>query len=133
MWCTDGGGKHHSKNHPISTSSTKLRMHKNCIFVLPINIPMGVARWLLWPHDTLPCVLISKNAWCNLVEIWNVVRLLFFPPIFLSSNSFFLTHFLNILLTLLQSQKHVWLLFKRILSPMTAVLEYLNRYNDKQL
>ena len=31
---------------------------ENCIFVLLVNIPTGVACRLPGPHDTLPCVLI---------------------------------------------------------------------------
>ena len=33
-------------------------MCENDVFVLPVNILTGVARRLLGPHDTLPCVLI---------------------------------------------------------------------------
>ena len=42
--------------------STELRRCENCVFVLPVNILMGVARGLLGPHDTLPCVLISEGS-----------------------------------------------------------------------
>jgi len=35
----------------------ELRIHENCVFVLPVN-NSGLARRLLGPHDTLPCVLI---------------------------------------------------------------------------
>ena len=38
---------------------TELRRCENCVFFLPINILTGVARRLLGPHDTLPCVLIT--------------------------------------------------------------------------
>ena len=38
-------------------------MCENDVFVLPVNILTGVARRLLGPHDTLPCVLIDlKNG-----------------------------------------------------------------------
>ena len=40
--------------------STELRRCENCVFFLPVNILMGVARRILGPHNTLPCVLISK-------------------------------------------------------------------------
>ena len=40
------------------TSSTKLHMRENCVIVLPVSILMGMACWLLGPHNTLPCVLI---------------------------------------------------------------------------
>ena len=36
------------------------------VFVLPVNILTGVARQLLGPHDTLPCVLIQ--LWVSLAE-----------------------------------------------------------------
>ena len=42
--------------------STELRRYENCIFFLPVNILTGVARRLLGPHDTLPCVLILLFA-----------------------------------------------------------------------
>ena len=38
--------------------STELRRCENCVFFLPVNILTGVTRWLLGPHDTLPCILI---------------------------------------------------------------------------
>ena len=41
--------------------STELRRCENCVFVLPVNILTGVARRLLGPHDTLPCVLIIES------------------------------------------------------------------------
>ena len=37
-------------------------MCENDVFVLPVNILTGVARRLLGPHDTLPCVLIIRNS-----------------------------------------------------------------------
>ena len=66
----------------------------------------------------------------------------FFPPIFLSSNSFFffLTHFSQNFARKFPICSHYSNLrnmcdsFLSILSPMTALLEYLDRYNDnKQL
>ena len=39
--------------------STELRRCENCVFFLPVNILTGVARQILGPHDTLPCVLIQ--------------------------------------------------------------------------
>ena len=41
------------------TSSMKLNIHNSCAIILPVNILMGVACWLLGPHNTLPCVLIN--------------------------------------------------------------------------
>ena len=42
--------------------STELWRCKNWVFVLPVNILTGVARWLLGRHDTLPCVLIRVHV-----------------------------------------------------------------------
>ena len=42
----------------VHQGSTELRRCENCVFFLPVNILTGVARRLLGPHDTLPCVLI---------------------------------------------------------------------------
>ena len=42
--------------------STEFQRCENCIFVLPVNILTGVARRLLGPHDTLPCVLILMGV-----------------------------------------------------------------------
>ena len=39
--------------------STELRRCENCVFFFPVNTLTGVARRLLGPHDTLPCVLIE--------------------------------------------------------------------------
>ena len=49
--------------------STELRRCENCIFFLPVNILTGVARWLLGPHDTLPCVLIPYNYSFNWFKV----------------------------------------------------------------
>ena len=66
--------------------STELRRCENCVFFLPVNILTGVARRLLGPHDTLPCVLIyalvcnnhfyNNRCGCALQCIWAVVPLL---------------------------------------------------------
>jgi len=42
----------------LCTSSTKLHIRENCVTVLPVNILMGVVRYLLGPHDTLLRALI---------------------------------------------------------------------------
>ena len=41
---------------------TELRRCEYFVFVLPVNILTGVARRLLGPHDTLPCVLIITKV-----------------------------------------------------------------------
>ena len=40
---------------------TEIQRCENDVFVLPVNILTGVARRLLGPHDTLPCVLIYDS------------------------------------------------------------------------
>ena len=41
--------------------STELLRCEKCVFFLPVIILTGVARRLLGPHDTLPCVLICST------------------------------------------------------------------------
>ena len=48
---------------------TELRKCENCVFCLPVNILTGVARRLLGPHDTLPCLDIFEclaSDWLNI-------------------------------------------------------------------
>ena len=58
MWSAEGGGNLHSKICLVSsrqhraTEVRKLRFLSSCQYI------HGVARRLLGPHDTLPCVLI---------------------------------------------------------------------------
>ena len=61
MWSAEGGGSVHSKIVLFHQGSTELRRCENCVFFLPVNILTGVARRLLGPHDTLPCVLIKHG------------------------------------------------------------------------
>ena len=49
------------------TCRAKLRIHKNYIIVLLVNILMGAARWFLGPHDTLLCLDI-QSYWYFLVN-----------------------------------------------------------------
>ena len=60
--------------------STELRRCENCIFFLPVNILMGVARWLLGLHDMLPCVLIFLiklcSAWLQILKLQVHIRTL---------------------------------------------------------
>ena len=60
------GGVSTAKIVLFHQGSTELRRCENCVFFLPVNILTGVARRLLGPHDTLPCVLIPKQKnLCN--------------------------------------------------------------------
>ena len=45
-----------------------VRIRESCIFVLPVNILMGVALQLLGQHDIQPCVLM----WCNIYKTWTL-------------------------------------------------------------
>ena len=62
MWSAEGGGNLHSKICLVSsrqhraTEVRKLRFFSSCQYT------HGVARRLLGPHDTLPCVLIEKSV-----------------------------------------------------------------------
>ena len=52
MLSAEVGGRVHSINLLFHQGSTELRRCENCVFVLPVNILMGVVCWLLGPHDT---------------------------------------------------------------------------------
>ena len=56
---TEVGGSVHSKIVLFHRSNTELRRCENCIFFYSCQYTHGVARLLLGPHDTLPCVLIK--------------------------------------------------------------------------
>ena len=58
MWSTEVGGRVHSKNRLVSSRQHRATVAQKYVFVLSVNILMGVAHWLLGPHDTLPCVLV---------------------------------------------------------------------------
>ena len=60
IWSTEGSveGVSTAKIVLFHQDSIELRRCENYVFVLPVNILAGVARWLLGPHNTLPCVLI---------------------------------------------------------------------------
>ena len=49
-------------------------MCENDVFVLPVNILTGVARRLLGPHDTLPCVLIYIYIYIYLIKNSQAVK-----------------------------------------------------------
>ena len=74
MWSAEVGGSVHSINRLVSSSSTELRRCENCVFFLPVNILTGVARRLLGPHDTLPCVLIPWAIVLCLIYIHTSLR-----------------------------------------------------------
>ena len=62
MWSVEVGGRVHSKNRLVSSIAQSYGAAKIAFLsVLPVNILRGVARRLLGPHDTLPCVLIEQS------------------------------------------------------------------------
>ena len=63
-------------------------MCENDVFVLPVNILTGVARQLLGPHDTLPCVLIyCMVSSCLLLYHCTVLMVQFSQNVFTGSES----------------------------------------------
>ena len=57
-WCTEVGGRVHSKNRLVSIRQHRATEVQKLCFLLPVNILTGVARQLLGPHNTLLCVLM---------------------------------------------------------------------------
>ena len=53
--------------------STELRRCENIVFVLPVNILMGVARQLIGPHDILPCVLMMCTTVFVFKKLYNMM------------------------------------------------------------
>ena len=58
MWSAEGGGKLHSKICLVSSRQHEVRKLR---FLSSCQYTHGVARRLLGPHDTLPCVLINDD------------------------------------------------------------------------
>ena len=59
MWSTEGGGSVHSKNRLVSSRQHRAMEVRKLRFLSSCQYTTGVARRLLGPHDTLPCVLIT--------------------------------------------------------------------------
>ena len=58
MWSTEVGGNIHSKSCLVSSRQHRATEVRKLHFVSSCQYTHGVARRLLGPHDTLPCVLI---------------------------------------------------------------------------
>ena len=58
MWSTEGGGNLHSKICLVSSRQHRATELRKLRFLSSCQYTHGVARRLLGPHDTLPCVLI---------------------------------------------------------------------------
>ena len=60
MWSTEVGGNVHSKNCLVSSRQHRATEVRKLRFLSSCQYTHGVARRLLGPHDTLPCVLICS-------------------------------------------------------------------------
>ena len=58
MWSAEGGGNLHSKICLVSSRQHRATEVRKLRFLSSCQYTHGVARRLLGPHDTLPCVLI---------------------------------------------------------------------------
>ena len=58
MWSAEGGGSDHSKIRVVSLRQHRATVVRKLRFLSSCQYTHGVARRLLGPHDTLPCVLI---------------------------------------------------------------------------
>ena len=58
MWSAEGGGSVHPKIRVVSSSQHRATEVRKLRFLSSCQYTHGVARRLLGPHDTLPCVLI---------------------------------------------------------------------------
>ena len=62
MWSTEVGGNVHSKIRLVSSRQHRATEVRKLRFLSSCQYTHGVARWLLGPHDTLPCVLILAKV-----------------------------------------------------------------------
>ena len=62
MWSTEVGGNVHSKICVVSSRQHRATEVRKLCFLSSCQYTHGVARWLLGPHDTLPCVLMLKHS-----------------------------------------------------------------------
>ena len=61
MWSTEVGGNVHSKICLVSSRQHRATEVRKLRFLSSCQYTHGVARRLLGPHDTLPCVLIINR------------------------------------------------------------------------
>ena len=77
MWSAEGGGSVHSKIRVVSSSQHRATEVRKLRFLSSCQYTHGVARRLLGPHDTLPCVLIIEEHRDN-----HDITIISFPRIF---------------------------------------------------
>ena len=87
MWSTEVGGNVHSKICLVSSRQHRATEVRKLHFLSSCQYTHGVARRLLGPHDTLPCVLMNyislerefnkhsktlnrKVLWQSLTKLW---------------------------------------------------------------
>ena len=80
MWSAEGGGNLHSKICLVSSRQHRATEVRKLRFLSSCQYTHGVARRLLGPHDTLPCVLIIMNynfilLHCNALHtsLWYII------------------------------------------------------------
>ena len=63
MWSTEVGGNVHSKICLVSSRQHRATEVRKLRFLSSCQYTHGVARRLLGPHDTLPCVSMADPGW----------------------------------------------------------------------
>ena len=98
MWSAEVGGRVHSKNRLVSSRQHKATEVRKLRFLPSCHILTGVARRLLGPHDTLPCVLMLANLIKTPVQHNHVPN---FPAIICQLIHYYISVMLFLLLLLL--------------------------------
>ena len=84
MWSAEGGGNLHSKICLVSSRQHRATEVRKLRFLSSCQYTHGVARWLLGPHDTLPCVLMSTIVYIRSYDLLPCFSVFFFFFKFLS-------------------------------------------------
>ena len=82
MWSTEVGGNVHSKICLVSSRQHRATEVRKLRFLSSFQYTHGVARRLLGPHDTLPCVLILHNLqmdWCEVLLEFSYKHVIIIP------------------------------------------------------
>ena len=76
MWSTEVGGHVYSKNRLVSSRQHRATEVRKLRFLSSCQYTHAVARRLLGPHDTLPCVLITELQRNNHFKMMNNINTL---------------------------------------------------------
>ena len=87
MWCAEGRGNLHSKICLVPSRQHRATEVRKLRFLSSCQYTHGVARRLLGPHDTLPCVLIPRNGIAYFVALFSGTERLKFLDRPISSKS----------------------------------------------